>query len=107
MAACESFSLRSGEHVRMEIDQARSDIQAGDIDHFPRLRCGNVPLNGGDPAISDGDITYGVDLVFWIDNMSSLEEQVIGSLSEQTVRAEDESQEAHGEPTILSGSGLL
>ena len=65
----------AGVDVGVDVDQAGSHVEAGDVDHFEsggRIQMGG---DGGDGAILDGNIADGADVVLRIDDVSALEEQ--------------------------------
>ena len=95
MAAREPDSARPGEHVGMQIDQAGSDIESGDVDDLARLCGPDIRGDGCDQAIADGHVANGADLVLRVDNMGAFQQKVIGRLSEQAVRAQEEHRQAH------------
>ena len=67
---------KAGEDVDVDVDQARSEVEAGDID---RLLCGgggNREFDGGDLAIANGDVALGVDVVLWVDQVAIAEDEV-------------------------------
>lgn len=73
----QSGSGRSGE-VRMDVHKSGHDVHAGYID---RLQCScriDQCCNRFDFATGDGDIPKSVDAVLTVDQMTALQEQVIG-----------------------------
>ena len=58
----------------MYVDQSRSDIQAGDIDHFQRVGGIQMRGDGRDKSIFDGDIADCADVILRIDDMPALQE---------------------------------
>ena len=52
-------------------------MKAGDVDHFLSRRARNIAVDAGDLPVQHGDIHRPVDLVRRIDDVSSLENQVI------------------------------
>jgi len=71
----------------MQIDQARRDIESGDIDDLARLCRGDIGGDGRDQAIADGHVAHGADLVLRVDDVGAFQQKIKGSLSEQAVRA--------------------
>src|SRR5262249_22985429 len=68
---------RPGVDVGVNVNEARSDIEAFGVDGFCRVSCGNVFLEGGDFVISNGDVANFVNVVFEVEDRSVLDEEVV------------------------------
>src|SRR4029450_9217616 len=66
--------------VNVDVDQAGRDVQPRGIDGFRGLRRRDVRGDGGDLAILDGDVANGINLVPAVDDVATLEEQVVSRL---------------------------
>src|SRR5207302_1544559 len=67
----------AGEDVHVHVDQSRTDIEAGNVDGFARLRAGNVGCDSRDLALGDGYIPDRVEIVPGVDDVAALEQQII------------------------------
>ena len=77
VAVAPGVVAKAGEDVDVDVDEARSEVEAGDID---RLLCGaggNRGLDGGDLAIANGDVALGVDVVLGVDDVAVAEDEVV------------------------------
>ena len=72
VAARQAHSVRSGKDVGMEIDQARDEVEPGDVDRFTRLFGRNIARNRRDQAIPDRYVLHGVALVLGVDDLGAL-----------------------------------
>ena len=70
-AARQAHAVRSGKDVRVQIDQARGEVQPGDINHLARLFGRNIARDRRDQAIADRDVPHGVELVFGVDDVGA------------------------------------
>ncbi len=70
-------AVGTGVTVKMKIEQARRDIQAGDINDLERRGCRDVRPDRDDPAILNRDVPNVVDLIPAVDYMARFQQQVI------------------------------
>jgi hypothetical protein len=61
----------------MEVDEAWRYVQAGDIDHGPCLISSDPGRDGGNPAPGYRHVSRRIDLIFRVDEVTSLEEEVV------------------------------
>jgi hypothetical protein len=99
---CQRDTARAGEDVGMQVDQARRQKESRDIDHLLGLGRGDVHRDFRDPPIANRHIAHGADFVLRVDDMCPLQKEVIVSLCQQQVRAEEKRKEAHSAATILT-----
>jgi hypothetical protein len=62
--------------MSMQVNETGRHVQSSNIDHFACLCGRNASGDRGDPAVTDRDVPNTVDLVFWIDDVSALQQQV-------------------------------
>src|SRR5436190_12282393 len=60
----------------MDVNQSGDDQLAASIDHVGGIRC-DVGFDGGNTAIGNGDVTNGIELAEWIDDMSAFYDQIV------------------------------
>ena len=68
----------SGEDVHVDIDQARRDVETGDVDYFESFGGIDSRSDSRDLAVADGDVAHGVDVVLGVDDAAALQKQIIG-----------------------------
>ena len=77
----------AGEDMHVDVDQARRDVQARDVDDLECLRRIDLRRHGGDLAVADGHIGDRADLVPGVDDMAAAEQQVVRRLSVARLRS--------------------
>jgi len=73
-------AARKAEDVRMDVDQARCDIEAADVDDLLGFGWRDVVGDHGDLVTRDGEVRDPVDFVGRINDMSALKEEVVDGL---------------------------
>jgi hypothetical protein len=63
--------------VDVDVDEARGYVQPRDIHGLEGARRRNVLRHRGDPAVLDGDVAHGADAVPAVDDVTTLEEEVV------------------------------
>ena len=72
--------------VNVDVDQAGRDVQPRGIHGFRGLRRRDVRGDGGDLAVLDGDVANGINPVPAVDDVATLEEQVVSRLGAREAR---------------------
>ena len=67
--------------VDVNVDEARRDIQAVEVDHLRGGRRGDVLFDGGDQAFRDRHVPRLVDVVLRIDDVAVFQQQIVFRLS--------------------------
>jgi len=67
----------TGSDVDVDIDQARSDVEAGDVDDLFCGGGGNVFFDSGDSSGGDGDIHEAVNVIGGVDDVAAFEEDLV------------------------------
>ena len=63
--------------VVVDVDEARSDVETGNIDYFSGRCRGNVFVDGCDSSAGDGNIHRSIDVIRGIDDMATSQEEII------------------------------
>jgi hypothetical protein len=69
--------LRAPKHVGVDVDQPRCYVETRGVDDLARPACRQVRTNGSDFASADGHVTYGIDVVFRIDDVPAFDDQIV------------------------------
>ena len=64
-------------HMGVQVDEAGGNVFALDLNDAGRFVGGNVGGDGGDFAVFDCDVVGSVQVLGWVDNCASLDDQVI------------------------------
>ncbi len=80
MSSGQTLPIRTGENMRMQIDQPWGNVKSRNIDRFPSSAWLDRWCNGRDQAIANRNITDTVDLVLRIDYMAALQQEVVRRL---------------------------
>src|SRR5579871_1146074 len=84
--------------VHVDVDEAGSDVEAGDIDDLPGLRGIDVGRDLGDAAVADRHVADFVDVILGVDNVAALEKKIVRSLGESGgQKKQQECSEFHGQ----------
>src|SRR6266404_146246 len=75
---------RGEEQVRVDIDEARRDVKAVNVDHLFGLRDADIRRDGGDLVAGNRYVHLRVDAVFGIDHVSAFEHEIVLSLQGRT-----------------------
>src|SRR5262249_7890787 len=67
----------AGVEVRVEIDEAGRDVVIAGLDDLPGVGSGDVSRDAGDFVTGDSDIEAAVAVVFDVDDVAVLEQQVV------------------------------
>ena len=70
----------AGVDVDVDVDETGRDVKAGDIDGLRGLCRRDVGLYRGDFAVFDAHVAHGIDRVPAVDDMSTLQQNVVGGL---------------------------
>jgi len=63
--------------VVVDVDEARSDVETGNVDHFSGRSGGNFFVDEGDFSARDGNIHRSIDVIGGIDDMAALQDEII------------------------------
>ena len=72
----------AGVDVDMDIHQAGRDVKSAHIDNLQRLRGIDMLSHGGDLSIADSNVPHRTDLVLGVDNVTTLQKQIVLILGE-------------------------
>jgi len=87
----------AGSDVDVDIDQARGDVESADIDDLFRGGGWNVFLDGSDFAAREGDIHDAVNVIGGVDDVATLEEDLVARSLGFSIREEGEKHESRRE----------
>ena len=65
-----------GVHMGVDIDQAGGEIEAAHIEGLVGPVGGDVGIDGGDCAVGNGQIAGCVEIVFGVDQVTPLQQQI-------------------------------
>src|SRR5262249_23492008 len=80
----------SGIDVSVNINKTGSDVKTLGVDGLSSVRSGNVFSDGSNFVVANGDIADFVNVVFWVEDRSVLDEEVVFFLSEEWRRKKQE-----------------
>ena len=90
--------------VGVQIDETGRHVHPGDVHRLERARGRNVSCHGGDLSVLDRHVPHRAQLVAGVDDMSSLEEEVVvlgESRARQTEKRNDQHHPTHESPRLL------
>ena len=105
VVGAESLAECGSIHVRMDVNEARGDVQSRDVHRFARARGRDVLGDGGDFPALDGHVADGVDPVLGVEDVTALQEKVVllreGGAREQEGEADGQVRPKHDFKSIL------
>jgi hypothetical protein len=63
--------------VDVDVDEAGCEVEAGDVDGLLRRVGGDGWLDGGDLAVADGNVEFGIDVILRIDDVAVAEDEIV------------------------------
>ncbi len=78
----------------MHIDEARGDVEGAHIHDAPGKGRRDILRHGGDVSLGDGDVAHGVDAVLGVDDVSTLQQEIVAWLGVGGRAREQENQQS-------------
>ena len=72
--------MAARKYVRVNIHQAGRDVEAGHVHRLVCLRRRNFRRHRRNPALRDGHVVHGVQVILRIDDMAALQQQIVRDL---------------------------
>jgi hypothetical protein len=87
----------AGEDVDVDVDESGREVEAGDVDGLLRRSCRDRWFDGGDLAITDGYVAFGVDIVLRVEDVAVAEDEIVLlRLRRESAGEEDKKVAKHG-----------
>ncbi len=77
VAVAPGVVAKSDEDVNVDVDEAGSEVETGDVDGFFGGAGGDGWLDGGDLAIANGNVSLHVDVVLRVDDVAVAKNEIV------------------------------